>query len=210
MSILGRRGQPSHWSSVDERNNPFGRDQFGGTFAGRLVRDKLFMTNVEVTRDVKTTQRVSSVATNRMRAGDFSGAGVDRLIFDPLTRVYSINEHGLEQAVSAQQFRNNAVPPSRFNPGAEKLLNGFYPQQTEAGDLLVRITPVTSAGLSTRSSPTSASTGMRAAIRTGLSAIVGETNWRQILAFSNREHQHFNHCAPGSLTVARKPVNPRP
>jgi hypothetical protein len=125
------------WLQSDSRKNPFRRNQFGGTVGGRILRDKLFfLSNVELTRDRKTTQQTSSVATARMRAGDLSTGG--RQIFDPLTRVFVINAQGNEQAVSAQPFPNQIIPASRFHPTTLLLIREFYPQQTVPGDDLVR------------------------------------------------------------------------
>src|SRR5262249_40754005 len=101
-------------------------------------RDKLFfLSNFEETRDRKTLQREASVATAKMRAGDFSGAGVGRAIYDPAWRVYTVNEQGLERAVSASPFPGNRIPVQRFNPVAVKLLE-FYPAPTVAADVLSR------------------------------------------------------------------------
>src|SRR5207245_1082261 len=53
--------------------NPFRRNQFGFVLGGRVIRDKLFfLSNFEALRDRKTLQGLANVATDRMRAGDFS------------------------------------------------------------------------------------------------------------------------------------------
>ena len=112
--------------------NPFLRNQFGFTLGGRVIRDKLFfMSNFETLRETKTLQGLSNVATDRMRAGDFSASG--RTIYDPATRVYSTDATGNIRAVSAQPFPNNTIPMARFNPVAVKLLE-FYPKATRPGD----------------------------------------------------------------------------
>ena len=112
--------------------NPFLRNQFGFTLGGRIIRDKLFfMSNFETLRETKTLQGLSNVATDRMRAGDFSASG--RTIYDPATRVYSTDAAGNIRAVSAQPFPNNTIPMARFNPISVKLLE-FFPQATRPGD----------------------------------------------------------------------------
>src|SRR5436190_1241446 len=133
-SVLDAR----EWRQVDQRKNPFRRNQYGFTLGGRVIPNKVFfLANFEQTRDRKTLQRENSVATNKMRAGDFSGAGVNRVIYDPLTRVYTTNEQGLARAVSAQPFPGNIIPRDRFNPVSLKLFE-FYPAPTVAGDVLNR------------------------------------------------------------------------
>jgi hypothetical protein len=125
------------WLQSTGRKNPFRRNQFGGTLGGRIIRDKLFfLINSEVTFDRKTTEQSASVATTRMREGDFSRAG--RQIFDPLTRVYQVNAQGNEQAISASPFPNQIIPRSRFNPKYEYLVQEFFPLPTVPGDSLVR------------------------------------------------------------------------
>ncbi len=112
--------------------NPFTRNQFGFALGGKLKRDKLFFTsNFETLREEKTLQGLANVATDRMRAGDFSASG--RNIFDPLSRVFSTDAQGNIKAVSAVQFPNNVIPVSRFNPVSLKLLE-FYPKAATSSD----------------------------------------------------------------------------
>lgn len=114
------------------RKNPFRRNQFGYTFSGRAIRDRLFfLSNAEFLRDRQTFQRVANVPTEKIRNGDFSAAG--RVIYDPATRVF--NAAGA--LVSVQPFANNMIPRSRINPIALKLLE-FYPAATVAGDSVLR------------------------------------------------------------------------
>ena len=116
--------------------NPFVRNQFGFTLGGRLIRDKVFfMSNFETLKDRKSLQQIASVATDRMRAGDFSASG--RAIYDPLTRTFSTDAQGNVRAVSAMRFPNDTIPASRHHPISLKLLE-FYPKATVPGDSILR------------------------------------------------------------------------
>ena len=67
------------------------------------------MSNFEGLRDRNTLQQVASVATDRMRAGDFSQSG--RIVYDPTTRVITTDANGNLKAISAVPFANNIIPP---------------------------------------------------------------------------------------------------
>jgi len=117
------------------RKNPFRRNQFGFTFSGRLIRDKLFfMSNFESLHDVKTLEQRANAATTKMRAGDFSGQS--RIIFDPATRAFTIDSTGNKKAVSAIPYPGNRIPDAQINPISKKLLE-FLPEPTVPGDNIV-------------------------------------------------------------------------
>jgi hypothetical protein len=123
------------WLNTQPKN-PFRRNQFGFYLGGPIQipkvfngKDRLFfMANYEGLREVKTLQGRTNVATDRMRAGDFSASG--RGIWDPLTRVY--NAGG--QAISATRFVGDIIPQSRFHPTVQKMIQDFYPRATVPGD----------------------------------------------------------------------------
>ncbi len=127
------------WLQSAGKKNPFRRNQYGFELGGPVTIPKLFsgrnrlffMSNFEGLRDHKTLQEVASVATDRMRAGDFSAAG--RAIFDPNSRAFSTDANGNPLAVSASPFPNNTIPSSLFSPITQKLLT-YYPAPTRSGD----------------------------------------------------------------------------
>ena len=130
------------WQQSTGSKNPFRRNQYGFELDGPVVIPKLFngkdrlffMSNFEGYRDSNTLQQVASVATDRMRTGDFSAAG--RAIYDPLTRVFSTDANGNVKAVSAMPFTDGIIPQNRISPIAQKLLE-FYPRATTPGDAIL-------------------------------------------------------------------------
>lgn len=131
------------WLQSTGQKNPFRRNQYGFELGGPILIPKLFngrnrlffMSNFEGLRDHNTLRQVASVATDRMRSGDFSAAG--RKIFDPSSRTFTTDANGNPLAVSATQFPNNTIPMNRFSPIAQKLLE-FYPAPTTPGDNILR------------------------------------------------------------------------
>src|SRR5262249_52247964 len=96
------------WQQTGAKN-PFRRNEYGFAFSGRVIKDKLFfMSNYEALKDRKTSQQTANVATDKMRAGNFSGQS--RAIFDPLSRVLSTDAQGNPRAVSASPFPDNTIP----------------------------------------------------------------------------------------------------
>ena len=125
----------SLWRQVG-RKNPFRRNQYGFALAGKIIPNRLFfMSNFEGLRDRTTLQEVASVATDRMRSGDFGGQ--PRAIFDPASRTFRTDVNGNPVALSAMPFPGNTIPANRFNPIALKLFE-FYPRATTPGDVISR------------------------------------------------------------------------
>ena len=131
------------WQQSTGVKNPFRRNQYGFELEGPLTIPKLFngkdrlffMSNFEGLRDRSTLQQIGSVATDRMRRGDFSASG--RNIFDPKTRVITTDANGNQKAISALPYSGNIIPQVQFSPIAQKLLE-FYPAPTTPGDSILR------------------------------------------------------------------------
>lgn len=110
------------WQQSSGPKNPFRRNQYGFVLGGPVTiprlfngKDRLFfMSNFEGLRDSNTLQQLASVATSRMRAGDFSASG--RTIYDPGSRVFTTDANGNVKAVSATPFPNNVIPSSQSLP----------------------------------------------------------------------------------------------
>jgi hypothetical protein len=106
-----RNGDVNARNYFAPRHDTLKRNQFGGTFGGHIIRDKLFFFVGFQGQYHRTDppQSISYVPTPAVLAGYFStidGAGCvsggnGRTILDPLT--------GLA-------FPNNQIPTSRFNP----------------------------------------------------------------------------------------------
>ena len=130
------------WLQSTGSKNPFRRNQYGFELDGPISIPKLFsgkdrlffMSNFEGLRDSNTLQQVASVATNRMRTGDFSASG--RVVFDPGTRVFTTDPSGNVKAVSATPYPNDIIPASQFSPITQRLLQ-FYPAPTKPGDSIL-------------------------------------------------------------------------
>jgi len=95
----------------------FSQHQFGGTLGGPVFRDRtFFFTNYQGLRINQGQTYLSTVPSEKMRAGDFSE--INRVIYDPLTN---------------QPFPGNVIPQDRWDPAARNILNQLYPSANTAG-----------------------------------------------------------------------------
>ncbi|MBW4028178.1 MAG: hypothetical protein HIU93_12355 [Acidobacteria bacterium] len=115
--------QIRNFSSTPQPKLPYHLNQFGGSFGGPVLRNKLFFfANYEGGRQVQPSPQFSTVPTAAERNGDFSGVlpgGVSPVIYDPAT--YNPVTH------TAQPFQGNQIPTSRINQGMLTFLNTLYP-----------------------------------------------------------------------------------
>ena len=112
-----RNGNVNARNTFAPRHDTLKRNQFGGTFGTKIIRDKLFFFGgIQATRQrTDPPQSVAYVATPAVLAGDFSAidgpgcisGGKGRPLVDPITKT---------------PFANNQIPTSRFNPQALNLL----------------------------------------------------------------------------------------
>ena len=105
----------------------FRQNQFGGSFGGKIVPNKLFFFgNYEGFRRRQETTRVNTVPTLAMRSGDFSEV---RDIFDPATtRPDSTARSGFVRS----PFPNRRIPADRFDSVTRRLIQA-YPAPQLAG-----------------------------------------------------------------------------
>lgn len=104
---------------LEQANEPkekLSRNDFGGSFGGPLVRDRVhFFTTLEWNKEDRGTTRVAFVPTQAERNGDFSGPRIpgcsSAIPNDPLT---------------GQPFPGNRIPPDRISPAGRAFLN-LYP-----------------------------------------------------------------------------------
>ncbi|HVW87394.1 MAG TPA: carboxypeptidase-like regulatory domain-containing protein, partial [Bryobacteraceae bacterium] len=112
-----RNGDVNARNTFAPRHDTLKRNQFGGTFGDKIIRDKLFFFGgFQATRQrTDPPQSVAYVATPSTLNGDFSSidgsgcisGGKAKQLVDPYTKV---------------PFANNQIPVSRFNQQALNLL----------------------------------------------------------------------------------------
>jgi len=110
-------------------------NQFGGTFAGPLKRDKLFFFyNYEGYRERSASTETVTSPTAAQRAGDFSGlktGGALITIYDPNTTRPDPANPG---KFIRDTFQNNTIPSSRINTVGANILK-YYPSPTNPSAL---------------------------------------------------------------------------
>ena len=97
----------------------FTQNQFGGTFGGPIFQDKtFFFADYQGHREKLGHTFLSTVPSNKMRAGDFSE--ISRVIYDPAT---------------GQPFPGNFIPSDRWDDASTNILRELYPAPNTAGTI---------------------------------------------------------------------------
>lgn len=98
---------------------PFRQNQFGGTFGGRVIRDKtFFFMDYQGWRVRQAQTYLSTVPSLAMRNGNFSE--LKRVIYDPLSQT---------------PFGGNVIPGERFDSAAKNIVSQLYPLPNVGGQV---------------------------------------------------------------------------
>ncbi len=98
-------------------------NQFGGTFGGRVKKDKLFFFgDYQGSRDVLGNSNLPTIPTLPFRSGDLTESPT--IIYDPST--------GNPDGTGRTAFLNKQIPSNRISPIAQRIL-GFIPAPTRPG-----------------------------------------------------------------------------
>jgi len=99
---------------------PFRQNQFGGTFGGRIIRNKtFFFMDYQGWRVRQAQAYVSTVPTTAMKNGDFFA--LSRTIYDPQN--------------SGVPFTANKIPSTLFDKAAKNILDQLYPDPNVPGTI---------------------------------------------------------------------------
>jgi hypothetical protein len=125
-----RNGDVNARNFFGKTHDTLKRNQFGGTFGGHIIRDKLFFFGgyqKQFNRQDPPTS-ISYVPTQAVLGGDFStivgggcvSGGKGRTLVDP---------------TNGQPFANNQIPTSRFNPQSLNLIKYLPAAQNDCGQV---------------------------------------------------------------------------
>ncbi len=102
-------------------------NQFGGSFGGRIKRDKLFFFgDYQGSRDIAGQTNIVTFPTLAFRTGNLSASPTT--VYDPNSGVQT----GSTTGTGRLPFAGNIIPSSRISPVAAKLLS-FLPPPTSGG-----------------------------------------------------------------------------
>lgn len=120
-------------NSAGAAKPPFRQNQFGGTGGGPIIRNRTFIFGAyEGLRQATGGQQFLTVPTDLQRKGDFSQTfrqdGSLYQVFDPFTTAKAA-----DGSFNRQPFSGNVIPPNRWDPVAQNLLQ-YFPQPNLPGD----------------------------------------------------------------------------
>jgi outer membrane receptor protein involved in Fe transport len=114
-----------YFEDPTQKKASFKQNQFGGTFGGPVIQNKLFVFgDYQATRIRNPLIWISKVPTLLERTGDFSAAG-EPTIFDPST---------------GQPFPGNVIPAGSIDPISQAFMN-LYPAPNTSGSNNFIISP---------------------------------------------------------------------
>jgi hypothetical protein len=129
-----RNGNMNARNTFATRHDSLKRNQFGGTFGGKIIRDKLFFFGgyqgtIQRTDPPTTT---SFVPNQSVMNGDFSVITSGACV--------ASGARALKDPTNGQPFSGNRIPVSRFNAQAVALVNQYIPISADpCGKLLYGI-----------------------------------------------------------------------
>lgn len=116
----------ANFFAVGQPKPPYRQNQFGGTVGGPIIKNRtFFFASYEGTRIGSGTSAITTLPTDAMRGGNFSGAPA--VIYDPATTV----QNSASQYVRSP-FPGNVIPAARFDPLAAKVI-ALYPHPDLGG-----------------------------------------------------------------------------
>ena len=105
------------------------QNQFGGSFGGRVIKDKLFFfADTQLTRNQKGGSVLTSVPTAAERGGNLG----DWLALGPQYQIYDPTTGNQQTGAGRTPFTGNVIPSGRLSPQALALLN-YFPAPTTGG-----------------------------------------------------------------------------
>jgi hypothetical protein len=98
------------------------QNQFGGSIAGRIIKDKLFFFgDAQLNRESQGGSLLTSVPTALNRTGNFS----DWLASNPNYQIYDPHTGDPASGTGRVPYANNTIPTSQLSPQAQAILSYF-------------------------------------------------------------------------------------